>query len=91
MRIWVRGVIICLVLGLSFMTGEARAQKAGGIVREIVVEGAQRIEPATVLSYLLVRKGDSFDPRRIDRSLKSLVATGLFADVNLRRQDIFSK
>jgi len=86
MRIWVRSVIICLVLALPWMTGEARAQKAGDVVREIVVEGAQRIEPATVLSYLLVRKGDSFDPRRIDRSLKSLFATGLFADVNLRRQ-----
>ncbi len=86
MRILVRSVIICLVLGLPWITGEAMAQKAGDVVREIVVEGAQRIEPATVLSYLLVRKGDSFNPRRIDRSLKSLFATGLFADVNLRRQ-----
>lgn len=86
MRILVRSVIICLFLGLPWMTGEAMAQKTGGVVRQIVVEGAQRIEPATVLSYLLVRKGDSFDPRRIDRSLKSLFATGLFADVNFRRQ-----
>ena len=86
MRILVRSVVFCLVLGLPWMTGEALAKKAGDVVREIVVEGAQRIEPATVLSYLLVRKGDSFDPRRIDRSLKSLFATGLFADVNLRRQ-----
>ncbi|HEC90458.1 MAG TPA: outer membrane protein assembly factor BamA [Alphaproteobacteria bacterium] len=87
MRILIRNVIICLVLALSLTTGEAMAQKTGGgVVREIVVEGAQRIEPATVLSYLLVRKGDSFDPRRIDRSLKSLFATGLFADVNISRR-----
>ncbi|NQU60358.1 MAG: outer membrane protein assembly factor BamA [Rhodospirillales bacterium] len=57
-----------------------------GAVREILVEGTQRIEPDTVKSYLLIQVGDSFDPSRIDRSLKSLFATGLFADVTLRRR-----
>ncbi len=50
-------------------------------IRDIVVEGAQRIDPATVYSYLLVRRGDVFDAARINRSLTSLYATGLFADV----------
>jgi len=50
------------------------------------VSGAQRVEPATVKSYLLVREGDTFNPLRVDRSLKSLFATGLFADVNIARQ-----
>nr|WP_240002307.1 outer membrane protein assembly factor BamA [Oleisolibacter albus] len=63
------------------------AQQAfdGGTIREIRVEGTQRIEGATVRSYLTVQPGDSFDPQRIDQSLKSLFATGLFADVTLRR------
>ena len=55
------------------------------IVREVIVEGAQRIEQETVRSYLLIRAGDAFDPARVDRSLKSLYATGLFADVSIRR------
>ena len=55
------------------------------VVREVIVEGAQRIEPETVRSYLLIRVGDAFDPARVDRSLKSLFATGLFADVSIRR------
>lgn len=55
-------------------------------MREIVIEGNQRIEAGTVLSYMLVKEGDAFDNRRIDRSLKSLFATGLFADVTMRRQ-----
>jgi outer membrane protein insertion porin family len=59
--------------------------QTGDAIREIVVEGAQRIEPDTVRSYLLVRAGDLFDTQRIDRSLKSLFATGLFADVRIRR------
>ncbi|MDP6786046.1 MAG: outer membrane protein assembly factor BamA [Rhodospirillales bacterium] len=55
-------------------------------MREIVVEGAQRIEPDTIRSYMLVQEGDPYDPERVDRSLKTLFATGLFADVSLRRQ-----
>ena len=55
------------------------------IIDAIEVRGSQRVEPGTVLSYLLVREGDQFNPRRIDRSLKSLFATGLFSDVTLTR------
>lgn len=55
-------------------------------IAAIAVEGAARIEAETIRSYLLVREGDSFDPLRIDRSLKSLFSTGLFADVSLRRE-----
>lgn len=59
---------------------------SGGTVRDIRVEGVQRIEPTTVRSYLTVSPGDPFDPDRIDQSLKNLFNTGLFADVVLRRE-----
>ncbi len=59
----------------------------GVAIRRIVVEGNQRIEPATISSYLLVRPGDTFDPERIDMSLKTLFATGLFADVQIEQRD----
>ena len=58
---------------------------ANGVIAAITVEGAQRIEQGTILSYLLVRPGDPFDPDRLDRSLKTLYATGLFSDVTLNR------
>lgn len=60
--------------------------QAGGTVREVRIEGTQRIEPETVRSYLLEQPGDPFDPERLDNSLKALFATGYFADVNLRRE-----
>jgi outer membrane protein insertion porin family len=78
-------VCFILVPGLSPSISAAQSGQ-GGIVREIVIEGNQRIEGGTVLSYMLVKEGDAFDNRRIDRSLKSLFATGLFADVTMRRQ-----
>ncbi|MCC6718949.1 MAG: outer membrane protein assembly factor BamA [Acetobacteraceae bacterium] len=63
---------------------QAAGQQAGRIA-SIRVVGAQRIEEGTIRSYMLVQPGDPFDAGRLDRSLKALFATGLFADVNMRR------
>ena len=64
----------------------ANIQQPGVAIRRVVVEGNQRIEAATITSYLLVRPGDTFDPERIDLSLKTLFATGLFADVQIEQR-----
>src|SRR4051812_39292883 len=68
-------------------TPPARSAPASksGVIDVIRVEGNQRIEEGTIRSYLLVQPGDRFDPDRIDRSLKTLYATGLFQDVRLGR------
>lgn len=55
-------------------------------IRAILVQGNQRLEPETVKSYLLLGPGDAFDPQAIDLSLKTLFATGLFADVAIYQQ-----
>ena len=70
-------MLVCLLL----VAGGALAQSimAGGQISEIRVEGTQRIEPETVRSYLRLNPGDPFDPIKIDQSLKSIFATGLFA------------
>jgi outer membrane protein insertion porin family len=57
-----------------------------GTIRDIAVEGNQRIETATVLSYLMVKAGEPFNADRIDESLKALFATGLFQDVVMKRR-----
>jgi outer membrane protein insertion porin family len=61
----------------------APAPPGQGVIQRIVVEGTQRIEPDSVLSYLLLRQGQIYDPATADRSLKTLFDTGLFADVRL--------
>jgi outer membrane protein insertion porin family len=53
------------------------------IISRIIVEGNQRIESRTVLSYLLVKPGDAFDEERIGLSVRALGATGLFADIQM--------
>lgn len=78
-------VIAAALVFLTTLVGPAFAQ-GGEIIREVQIEGTQRIEPETVRSYLAIQPGDPYDPERVDRSLKTLFATGLFADVTLRRE-----
>lgn len=56
---------------------------SGRPIEEIRVSGTQRVEPSTVLSYLDVKVGDAMTQETLDRALKGLFATGLFADVVL--------
>ncbi len=65
--------------------GQAWAQQPQQpqVIARILVEGNQRIEARTVLSYLLVKPGDAFDEERIGLSVRALGATGLFADIQM--------
>lgn len=77
---------IACAISLLVSTGSAYAQRVqdeGRTIGEIQVVGNQRIEAETIRSYLLVRRGDRMDPVALDRSLKELFATGLFADVTI--------
>ena len=75
-------------VGLFFLTaGSALAQSASPVVDHIVINGVMRIEPETVLTYLMIRKGDTATPERLDAGLKSLFSTGLFADVGLKMKN----
>jgi outer membrane protein insertion porin family len=57
--------------------------QAPQVISRILVEGNQRIEARTVMSYLLVKPGDAFDQERIGLSVRALGATGLFADIQI--------
>jgi len=58
----------------------------GTIVRDVRIEGNQRVETGTILSYMVIKVGDPYDAARVDRSLKALFATGLFADVTIHSE-----
>ena len=75
-----------LCLALLVPAGQAAAQALAPAIAAIRVEGNQRVEPETILSYMTIAVGDPIDPIRIDDSLKSLFATGLFADVTIARE-----
>jgi outer membrane protein insertion porin family len=77
--------VICCTLFVGVAGALAQSISSGDPIQEIRIEGNQRIEPETVRSYMQINPGDPFDAQRIDQALKNLFATGLFADVNFRR------
>lgn len=74
---------IFVTLFLCVFSAAAMAQQA---LREIRVNGTQRIEPATVLTYLNLQTGQPMTDEVLNEGLKNLFATGLFADVKMREQ-----
>ena len=91
MRARLTAFVLGLLVVLCIWSGGSRPAAAqsilqGGTIDEIAVQGTQRIEAQTVLSYMTVGPGGPFDPAKLNESLKRLFETGLFADVTLRRE-----
>jgi outer membrane protein insertion porin family len=57
------------------------------IVRSIAVAGAQRLEPATIVSYIQLRPGQPFTAAAADQALKDLAATELFSDYRIQNNN----
>jgi outer membrane protein insertion porin family len=72
---------------LGEIAPEGEQPIAGEQIRQIIVEGNQRVESETILSYILLRPGDRADPRLINLSIQTLFSTNLFADVTVGFED----
>jgi len=72
------------------LAGAAQASAARpaetGVVNRILIQGNQRIDQTTVLSYLPIQPGDTIDPVILDVAIRTLTRTQLFADVQLGLQ-----
>ncbi|MGN8000047.1 outer membrane protein assembly factor BamA [Sphingomonas sp. 22176] len=56
-------------------------------IKSLRVEGSQRIEPETVLSYTRLRVGDSYTAETVDQAIKDLLASELLANVEISGLD----
>jgi len=63
-------------------TGQPAVQ-AQPVIQQILVDGNQRVEADTVISYLLIQPGRPLDPQTVNLSIQTLFATGLFSDVQI--------
>ena len=91
LAIW-RVLIVSVFIGASTIaiSQPASAQDAVAaptLIKTIQVQGNQRVEANTVASYLLFAPGDPYSETRLDTSVKTLYATGLFADVSIDPRD----
>jgi outer membrane protein insertion porin family len=70
---------LCLLLPLSALA------QSDFVVRDMRVEGLQRISEGTVFNYLPVNIGDRVDNIRVQEAIRALYAQGLFDDIEIRR------
>jgi outer membrane protein insertion porin family len=86
---FVRGLALGCLLIATVAVGGACLSLASSrpalaqTVSSIAVEGNRRVEAATIRSYFHPGPGGRLGPAEIDEALKSLYATGLFADVHI--------
>lgn len=87
------GCAVLMAFGAVAVSGSALGQATSGpsassgaqapqsaVVQVIRVTGNQRIETSTVRSYLPIQPGQPVNQLMVDASIKTLFATGLFAD-----------
>jgi len=77
-----------LLVLAAFAGSLAQAQTVAGeefVVRDMRVEGLQRISEGTVFNYLPINVGDTVDALRIQEAIRSLYAQGMFDDIEMRR------
>jgi outer membrane protein insertion porin family len=53
------------------------------VIRDIRIEGIQRVEAGTVFGYLPVKVGETMTEERAAEAIRALFATGLFTDVRV--------
>lgn len=77
-------LLILYTVSMMFLANIAIAQAQEVTISDIVIEGAKRVSPSTVQSYMPVQIGDDISPGELNGIITSLFATDLFHDVQLR-------
>ncbi len=70
---------LCLLLPMTALA------QSDFVVRDMRVEGLQRISEGTVFNYLPINIGDRVDKIRVQEAIRSLYQQGLFDDIEIRR------
>ena len=74
-------LLLCLMLGL------VNAHAAEFVVEDIEVHGIKKIAVGTVLNYLPLKAGESFDYKDSGKVIRALYETGFFNNVILKREN----
>ena len=79
---WIAQLLLVITAALSLNIHAAESF----VVKDIRIEGLQRVEPGTVFSYLSVQVGDTFTEEKGGDAIKALYSTGFFRDVQIQAQ-----
>ena len=83
-RLWIApgrivSTLLCLCVSMTAIAADPF------VVRDMRVEGLQRISEGTVFNYLPINIGDEIDHVRIGEAIRALYDQGLFDDIEMRR------
>jgi outer membrane protein insertion porin family len=78
--------ILLLAVSLYALSMTAAHAIESFVVKDIQVEGLQRIAPGTVFNYLPVKVGDKLTEQSAQEAIRALFKTGFFNDVRLERK-----
>lgn len=78
-----RKTLFALLLLLPFTSMAA----GSFVVKDMRVEGLQRISEGTVFNYLPINIGDTIDSVRIGEAIRALYGQSLFDDIEMRREE----
>ena len=60
------------------------------VVKDIQVNGVQRVDPGTIFTYLPVRVGDTFTEEQAAEAIQRLYSSGLFSDVTIDTEGLIT-
>lgn len=75
-----------LNLVMLMIISQVYADNSNFVIKQIRIEGLQRIEMGTVFSYLPIKVGDVSTPSKADDIIHRLYNTGFFTDVRVEEQ-----
>jgi len=79
------GIVVCVCVMLMVpLSGYAQDDFT---VRDMRVEGLQRISEGTVFNYLPINVGDTIDQVRIQEAIRALYNQALFDEIEVRREE----
>ena len=80
-----KNIYFIVILFVALVSSALQAY--GAVLDQVVIEGNQRIETATIRAHMRIKSGDVYDEEKVNESLKELFDTELFADVIIAQEN----
>jgi outer membrane protein insertion porin family len=81
----IKGLLV-LLLALAGMMADGRAEAQTYRFTSVSVEGNQRIETGTILTYAGIARGETLSAGQLNEAYQSILDTGLFEEVDIDPQ-----
>ncbi|MDT8327235.1 MAG: outer membrane protein assembly factor BamA [Roseovarius sp.] len=78
-----KGAICAVLLGLVMMAGAGQAEAQSYRFSTVTIEGNQRIEPSTILTYAGIARNQTVSAGELNEAYQKILASGLFERVEM--------